>query len=45
MAGIRIDDEHVLKIEDAMQVKGRQVLPGLCGEVREDHESQSASAA
>jgi hypothetical protein len=45
MMGIRIDNEPELKIEDAMQVKGRQVDKGNQERSQPDHESQSQNAA
>jgi hypothetical protein len=45
MVGIRIDDEPELKIEDAMQVKGRGPTLPEYGGLRRDHETRSGTAA
>jgi len=41
MIGIRIDNEPELKIEDALQVKGRACQDGYCILLESDHEKQS----
>jgi hypothetical protein len=35
MAGIEIQNEYDLKIDDAMQVKGRRAVSGECGAMKE----------
>src|SRR5512147_1471689 len=45
MMGIRIDNEPELKIEDAMQVKGRWADRGNQERSQPDYESQSENAA
>ena len=45
MGAIRIDNEPELKIEDAMQVKGRRATYGYFDERGYDYESRLPSAA